>query len=215
MIERWQRDLTRNTVYTYTHHLAKLLREIDREHGTSVANELKQPAHPVARLNLVTSSQLQKMLAFARPHLAVAIRLMREAGLRWAEALRASPACLEESGHLRITTKGKHHRRIALPASLAGHLRTIATQQDTRSYVEILRGHHIGSEALRQEWARVRRQANLPTTIHPHDLRRTAAVELFERTHDILAVKKFLGHESVTTTDWYLKAYEAKKENHQ
>ena len=92
-------------------------------------------------------------------------------------------------------------------------LAPIGEPQDTRSFVEILHGSPIAKPSMRQAWERCRKKSGIDITLHPHDLRRTAAVELYERTHDIFAVQRMLGHTSIATTAWYLRAYEPQKEN--
>lgn len=45
----------------------------------------------------------------------------------------------------------------------------------------------------------------------PHDFRRTVATELLDRTNDLVAVQKILGHASPVTTERYLKQIERQK----
>lgn len=55
---------------------------------------------------------------------------------------------------------------------------------------------------LRGQWNQVVKTLKLKWT--PHDLRHYFARKLYEKTKDILMVKKALGHSSLTTTDIYL-----------
>lgn len=55
------------------------------------------------------------------------------------------------------------------------------------------------------------RRAGLSRDVASHDMRSTAATEMYERTHDIRAVQEILGHSDVRTTQGYTKISEAAK----
>jgi integrase len=57
---------------------------------------------------------------------------------------------------------------------------------------------------LRKELRELRAKLGIDKRIILHDLRRTAAVELYRRTRDIRVVQAFLGHRSLQSTIWYL-----------
>lgn len=54
---------------------------------------------------------------------------------------------------------------------------------------------------------------HLPKHITPHKLRSTAAMNLYSEGVDILTIASLLGHENVTTTQRYTKAYDEEKQN--
>ena len=64
---------------------------------------------------------------------------------------------------------------------------------------------------VRKEWSRLRTKAGVDPSLKPHDLRRTAAVSLYELTKDIRVVQQLLGHGNMTTTGWYLQHADAEK----
>lgn len=55
--------------------------------------------------------------------------------------------------------------------------------------------------------------SHLPKKITPHKLRSSAAMNLYGEGVDILTIASLLGHENVTTTQRYTKAYEEDKQN--
>lgn len=55
------------------------------------------------------------------------------------------------------------------------------------------------------------RRAGLSRDVASHDMRSTAATEMYQRTHDIRAVQEILGHSDVRTTQGYTKISEAAK----
>lgn len=68
-------------------------------------------------------------------------------------------------------------------------------------------GRKVGpmtTRAVRSIFARWARAAGLSDRFHPHSLRHTAGSMLYELTEDVLLVRDFLRHSSVTVTDTYL-----------
>lgn len=55
--------------------------------------------------------------------------------------------------------------------------------------------------------------SHLPKKITPHKLRSSAAMNLYGNGVDILTIASLLGHENVTTTQRYTRAYEEDKQN--
>lgn len=205
--------MTANTQSTKTRCLRQILGMLDRELGTSTQDSVPIPRAEQARLRLATAVEVSKMLRASPGYLQIAIHLMRTLGPRWSEALRASPAMLDRQRHLlKIKTKGGFTQAFHVPAELLARIAAIGEPEDTRTYIEILNGKPLTHSAIRKAWLRAMRKSKTPADLHPHDLRRAAAVELYEKTHDILAVKKFLGHQKIETTAWYLRAYEPPKE---
>jgi integrase/recombinase XerC len=48
-------------------------------------------------------------------------------------------------------------------------------------------------------------QAGLPTGVHPHMLRHSAASHLLQSSGDLRAVQEYLGHANISTTQIYTK----------
>lgn len=74
-----------------------------------------------------------------------------------------------------------------------------------RGWLFIGRNHGHISYGTINEWVkRVANEAGDVDWLHPHALRRTAATFLYELENDIMAVKEFLGHAKITTTQQYI-----------
>jgi site-specific recombinase XerD len=54
---------------------------------------------------------------------------------------------------------------------------------------------------------------HLPKHITPHKMRSSAAMNLYGEGVDILTIASILGHENVTTTQRYTRAYDEDKQN--
>lgn len=60
------------------------------------------------------------------------------------------------------------------------------------------------SERFRIRFNRLKLAVGIRRRIVAHDLRRTAAVRLYQTTRDVRAVQALLGHQALTSTLWYL-----------
>lgn len=68
-------------------------------------------------------------------------------------------------------------------------------------------GHvrEFGEESqLRRQLCAIRQSLGITRRVTPHDLRRTAAVNMLEATGDLRDVQALLGHRSLQSTLWYL-----------
>lgn len=79
------------------------------------------------------------------------------------------------------------------------------------------RGQRINAALVHQIVSKLALKAGLPTQVHPHVLRHSAASHLLQSSQDLRAVQEFLGHANISTTqvytrlDWQhlAKAYDA------
>ena len=67
-------------------------------------------------------------------------------------------------------------------------------------------GRKINQRYVRALVSRLSEKAGLPEWATPHTLRHTAAQRMYDHTRDIETVRKFLGHQRVTTTQVYAEA---------
>jgi integrase len=211
MLARWKRFYAPWSMFTYAASLKKLLRHIDGQLQTNLAEGVSKIVRPPPRRVLIEQEELDRLLAAAPPHLKLFISLMVGMGLRFAEAQRAAPEHFDrESQTLTLKTKGGKIRQFPVPDAIAA-LFAIAPENGQGTYIERLRGRgpmHRGT--LRQQWNALKRKAGVRMEVNPHDLRRTAAVRVYQLTKDVMAVQALLGHDSLMSTAHYLSAHEPK-----
>ena len=130
-------------------------------------------------------------------------------------ALRAATAYAVNSSNIvkgRIRVKTKNHGSITVPLGVAlQRMVSAAVAMATSSrqpLVEALGApggpHHAG--AMHHRLKRAKERAGVTSVWSFHDLRRTAAQALYERSHDLRTVQSLLGHKQIGNTLRYLNA---------
>jgi integrase len=157
----------------------------------------------------VPDVEFEATFRHARPSTQLVMLLAREAGLRHATIRNFTAGNCNFETH-EITGRSKAHSSYTVPMSNRLFERLLfvcAGAIDAREpllcqfnpgrkkphYNSLTRGVMIAKAR-----AGVTRKWGL------HDLRRTAARALYERTHDIRKVQRLLGHMSLTQSLWYL-----------
>jgi integrase len=166
-----------------------------------------------ARLDEIERPWLRPIREFAT---LTGLRLTECASVRWSDI--NDEACI-----LTIKTKGnrkqdKKPRQIPLTGPLLALLRSLKGQHPiwvftyvaTKSFLNPATGRQMVKgqrypvtggylrSAVQDDWAKAGVDASF------HDLRRTAARQVFDATGDIRAAQHFLGHSNVATTEVYL-----------
>lgn len=152
----------------------------------------------------VVEDVLGHILAALMPANARVCRVCLATGLRVGDALQLRTAQIQKQRFTIREEKTGKPRRIYLPAALWAELR--ANSGD----IWVFPGRDPTKHRTRQAvWADIKRaqkmfrvQANIGT----HSMRKVAAVELFKRTGDLMAVQEFLQHDRSSTTMIYAMA---------
>lgn len=161
---------------------------------------------PDPRAVIATEEQIQKLLAAARPPMQLFILLCWQTALRFSEALAVTPLTWDRAEKtIFIPVKGKKHRRIPVTAAIAKLLEvaTTNTGDPSESCISLLNGRRINANGIRKRWWELTKKCGV-TQLHPHDLRRTTATNLYRITHDLRAVQQYLGHSNLVSTTHYL-----------
>ena len=174
--------------------------------------DMRAPAVPRAVPRALTREEcdaIEAVLPDVRARAAFA--LMRRCGLRKAEVLRLEVGDWDrQAGVLTVRGKGGHQRLVAVPSDVA----TILAQQcDGFTAGPIIRRHDTGGPLgevrlgkLMAEW-----MVSAGVKVRPwdgrgcHSLRHTIASEVADVTHDLRVVQELLGHQSLSTTQIYLR----------
>ena len=147
--------------------------------------------------------------------------LLVTVGLRAAELLSLELQDIGiEQGKSQIDIRGKGGggevtRSNEISAGLADQMRSYLKENRPVAEAEEpvflnVHGRPLKYKALLERIKSIGEKAGV-NWLRPHKLRHTAAVFLYNYSLDILAVKKFLGHKSVKTTEIYADTLESKK----
>ena len=167
---------------------------------------------PSPRAIVATDDERERLLAAASPRLRFFLMLCADLGIRHRTATRIAIANYDrDTRALRFTTKGNTHQALPVTDSIAQIIESLPADADRHApIVNLLRprkqqGHPPGDNPrFLKAWNKLKEQLGIRAELHIHDLRRTAAEDVWEATHDIRIVQAQLGHRSPTTTARYL-----------
>ena len=211
-----------NTVRLMTAALRFLFVKVLGRARWAVFSLIRSP--DVQRLPIVLNdSQIHALLERTRlPHFLLLWELILGTGLRISEAVSLEVSAFRGKGQpvqsLVILGKGNKERCVPLPPSLYQKLRAYwATHQHPRWVFpspvndRCLRRlpaeqitHHLTTAAAQYAMSVIRVEAGLPPVTTCHTLRHTYATMSLESGVNLLQVSRYLGHESLETTQIYL-----------
>lgn len=195
------------------------MRWLWEEHGAPKLDRYVQRLTGVRPRNVTaTREQIDTLLAAARPALRLWLLLCSDLAIRSGTAIKLGPDNYRPDNRtLSFVTKKHAHLTLPVTETLAAILDT-CDQANPESFVTQL--HRRDREAkggpgrpmlhgqvdpanFAREYAQLRRTLGVKRIV-PHDLRRTAAVNMLRLTGDITIVQSYLGHRSLQSTIWYL-----------
>jgi site-specific recombinase XerD len=156
----------------------------------------------------------------------VMLLLMYTTGIRVSEliSIQARDISMDDPKTIRIHGKGNKVRHAAIVRQLVPHLRKYmhALGLDRpENGDDFLFRNHMGMQFTRQgvnyivsKYAGMARKENpdaVPKDCSPHKFRHSAAMAMVEADIDLIYIRDFLGHASVTTTEVYAKADATRK----
>jgi integrase/recombinase XerD len=212
-----------NTVRLMTAALRFLFTKVLGRVGWAVFGLIRSPE--VQRLPIVLSEgQAHALLAHTRlPHFLMLWELILGTGLRISEAVSLEVTAVRGKGEaaqsLVVLGKGNKERCVPLPPTLYAKLRdwwathqhprwifpSMLDQQRLRQPVPLReRVAHLTASAAQHAMAIIREEAGLPEVTTCHTLRHTYATMSLEAGVNLLQVSRYLGHESLETTQIYL-----------
>lgn len=128
--------------------------------------------------------------------------------MRHKEALSLTPAAFNpETRALDFQRKGHGSSSIPCPPDIAAALQLCATHTPTTPIIRALGGPKL-EQAVRENWQLAKKNAGVLRDITIHDLRRTLATRVYDKTGDLRAVQQILGHRHLNTTLLYLAPVE-------
>ena len=213
ILARWKQRLAPATTFTRRNVLKRLLRVLDGYGAPGLAGQLPRIRKPEPRGVTATPEQISRILAAAPPFLRLFVLLCWQTALRYREAMSAAPANYDAERHLlTIPVKGAKHRTIPVTPEIEALFAAAVVDpgEQQTPFVWLLRrkkskaGTWQGSdEGIRNAWNRLTAKLGIHG-LHPHDLRRTTATDLYRLSKDLRAVQQYLGHSSLAATTHYL-----------
>ena len=187
------------------------LKRIAEQSGVPLEVTRRMPRLPAATPREVTVSdaEFEAVLRHAPPYLELLLLLAKEAGLRAKTATRLTRGQCDFDGR-RITGTTKGGSKFDIPMTDRLHSRLLwycaAAPDSVTPLSAIFRANRQPPNlaCVRSAICAARFAAGVSKTWGLHDLRRTAARALYQRTRDIRKVQAFLGHKMLWTTCWYL-----------
>ena len=208
------RGLSQSTRIVYIAHLRKLLRQINAN-WQSLAG-LAKPTLPTPRTVVVPDEQYEAVLSIAEARCRFLLLCAREAGLRTyaAQSLRAENVIMDGSTmwlsgrtkqggffHVPATERLKVEVMYAMSKARPGETLEQALGPNRKPLTDAYR---------HQVLARAQKELGFKGRWTYHDLRRTAALKVYESTGNIRLAQQFLSHRSLQATCWYLQAGQPK-----
>jgi integrase len=162
---------------------------------------------PRPRVVIAEGDELERLFVHAKGWMDCWLIITAQHGLRFAEAQKLSRRNYNpEMGTITYRTKGESTNSIPASAELRVYLESITDQRlFSVPLIDVLAGESLSSFQVRNAWRNLKRRAQVNPDLRPHDLRRTLAVRLYNKTGDLRQVQNLLGHSNFATTCTYLE----------
>lgn len=175
---------------------------VDRGHAAqNIGEALPRVPVPKATPRPAPEATWEAVLASAPPRERLMIRLAGELGMRRAEVARCHLRDLVQSDgrwSLIVVGKGGRQRIIPVPGDLAAAIR----EQCPGGWVF---PNTTGTGPLTAQWVGIRLSRLLGPDCSMHQLRHRFASLAYQRTQDLRALQRVLGHSSLSTTERYVQ----------
>ena len=207
LIATWKTNLAPNTVYHRIAQLRRITDAIDRQIRSDLRSLVKLPKRPPPRAVILTEKESDALWHAAPAHMKMFLALAGDLALRFAEASSVGWSNWNPQQKT-VTVKTKGGSVKTFPVTPAIEALIEMCPPDVENFLDGLAGKRISPAHIRYQWEKLKQRAGVRPEVIPHDLRRTAAVRVYQLTHDVLAAKQLLGHEQLSSTALYLKAHE-------
>ena len=203
LIDRWKSKFSVATIYNLRFALRRICEWLESHGAQHLVSRMQKTPTPQPRQVLIDAADLEKIKAISPPWFRCFILLCFDGGLRRNEAIKLSPKNYsEETGKITIEVKKRRIQSFVATDELRA-IFAMAPIGDA-PYLELLKGRRVTRSSVEVWWQKIKEKAGTAKGINTHDLRRTAATELYLKTHDIFLVQKFLGHANPVTTLRYI-----------
>ena len=235
VIAEWRRrEFSEATVHSRRKYLIQLVRWLESHGAPAGSHEcIARVPQPPPRDVIAAPGELPRLLQLAPKWQYCWLILTAAHGVRFAEAQRICPQSFNENtGTFSFRAKGGGTHTLPANDELIRLFEEAQPCDDpTRPLIQLffdrewpaiaasrrprpgkkLRNGKLSTDYIYKAWDRLKKLANVNPNLHPHDLRRTLAVKMFDLTNDLRDVKRMLGHKNLQTTAMYLEHHDSSK----
>lgn len=207
VVARWRQTYAKNTIHNRSKALRRILRELQPLiQAQTLWRSVPKSAPARPRQQTISNDQRAGLLREVPHWMRLFILLCADLALRFNEARTATLGDYDrEKKTVTVQTKGGNTLTLPVTDELRAIIESIPPSADpNKPMLELLAGKPIRKDAIRYEWRKAKTTANLADNLRPHDLRRTAATNLWGITHNLRLVQQLLGHQSLSTTARYI-----------
>lgn len=195
-------------MYSRRGSLRRILRYFGEEfNAPRVEKHVAKTAPPDPRNVTVAKEERDALLASATPDLRCWLLLCSDLAIRSGTASRLSPENYDAATRT-LTFRTKYNRAMTLPATRELHkiLAPLAKMGGSVPFVSMLNPNltTVGPRSLYRKLHILKETLGMTRHFTLHDLRRTTAVAVLERTKDLRKVQAVLGHKQLKSTLHYL-----------
>lgn len=174
----------------------------------------REPRRPPRALDPGDVAALMRVAAQAGPRDTAIVAVMVGMGLRCVEVSRLDVADREASDVLRVVGKGGHERIVPIPAEVASHLDAwLAVRGSAPGPLFCNARRLVPTRIDPSHLSKVVARLAVAAGVHrrpgdgktAHALRHTCASDVLAASHDVRLVQELLGHQSLATTQIYLR----------
>ncbi len=217
LVQRWRSTFAVATTHEKCGHLRRFLRHLSTVAGTR-ALDRTLPHVPVAqaRTRCATPDEISNLTTKAAPWVRLFILLCYHLGLRRSEALSAAPAGWNREQHtLAVIRKGNKRRTVPVSTELEQLFDAAGCPpgEELTPLVWLLKGprdngsYDYTVQTMYGAWRLLCRRCGI-AGLNPHDLRRTYInVAYISSGFDLRAAQALAGHDTMTSTIWYLTPF--------
>jgi integrase len=212
VVQRWKHAYRESTVHVKRKELHRFLRDVVAQGApTAIVATLARAREPEPRTVIATPDELARLQVVAGAWEKCFLAIVAGLGLRRSEACELAPANYDTNTHtITYRTKGGLTNKLPVTDELRAWFEMFGDEIENPNtpLIELVAGHKIGWHGIQTTWERLKKKARVNPQLRLHDLRRTVALRVYDRTKDIREVARLLGHRSPQTTLKYLMHHE-------
>lgn len=183
---------------------------------------------------IISDTEIQRLVAHLPRHLAPAVWLAHDSGMRVGEIAALTVECLDwdlqlvtvtstvdDTGAAQPYTKNRRHRTVGLSDRACTALRNVLAVYPTSGRVLWNLGQNQPAKVQHLEYhmRKARASAGIEwtiagdsTSVQWHDLRRAFATRLYMNGEQLVAIQRMMGHASTSQTENYILRHEVERE---
>jgi integrase len=204
----WTDAYKPNTASHYIGALRRICRFVDEAAGTKLAPMVPRGPATEARTVTATDAEFSRLLLFSPPWFRTFLLLTRTVAMRKTEAMAITPDHLNpQTNSLSFHRKMEGTSHIPLTPELASLFAQCGETAPGQPVIETLAGFKPCDNTLYRQWQRAKKRAGITRDLTFHDLRRTAAEQVYNRTRDLRICQRLLGHRNLRSTLNYIGGF--------